>query len=61
MDGAAMGACLMRIAYSVERGEAIVFVLGTEVEGIGRITEPNWARLDPSDCVWMVPGTEDDE
>jgi len=56
-----MGACLMRIAYSVERGEAIVFVLGTEVEGIGRITEPNWARLDPSDCVWMVPGTEDDE
>lgn len=48
----------MRIAYSVSRGQGMIFVLGTVVEGIGLITEPNWTRLDASDCVWLVPGTE---
>ena len=48
----------MTICYSVIPGDAIIFKLGDTLEGCGKITGVRWDRLSGSDCVWIVPGTE---
>ena len=50
----------MTVCYSVIPGDAMIFKYGDWLEGAGIVSEPDWARLDCTDCVWMVPGTHDE-
>ncbi len=50
----------MIICYSVIPGDAAIFPLGAYFEGAGIMDCPRWALLDATDCVWIVPGTEEE-
>jgi len=54
----------MFLVYSVARGESFVFSADKDgracLEGCGVINVLGPARLTPSDCIWMVPGTIED-
>jgi hypothetical protein len=50
----------MTILYSTCFGEGIVLILGENLEGAGVYTgEVIHKYLCPTDCVWIVPGTEE--
>ena len=54
----------MMILYSVidssaDDGTGMIIRSGQGLEGVGTFTgDIKWDRLDPTDCVWIVPGTE---